>query len=83
INTASNTVVATVPVGFGPIGVAITPNGQFAYVTSTSSKSLYKINTVTNTVVATILSDPTHSIAITPNGQFAYVVTWPLLTNNT
>ncbi len=32
IDTATNTVVATVPVGNGPSGVAITPNGAFAYV---------------------------------------------------
>ena len=34
IDTASNTVVATIPVGENPQGVAITPNGKFVYVTS-------------------------------------------------
>ena len=33
IETASNTVVATVTVGVRPVGVAITPDGAFAYVT--------------------------------------------------
>jgi YVTN family beta-propeller protein len=32
IDPATNTVVATVPVGSGPAGVAVTPNGTFAYV---------------------------------------------------
>ncbi|MEH7221242.1 hypothetical protein V7107_28695, partial [Bacillus toyonensis] len=33
IDTASNTVTATVPVGGIPNDVAITPNSNFAYVT--------------------------------------------------
>src|SRR5208283_2313119 len=37
IATATNTVVATVPVGNGPAGVAITPNGTRAYVTNQAS----------------------------------------------
>src|ERR1700719_4066893 len=32
IDTANNTVVATVTVGMGPTGVAITPDGLHAYV---------------------------------------------------
>ena len=34
IDTATNTVVATIPVGFRPFGVAITPDGTRAYVTN-------------------------------------------------
>ncbi|WP_417896983.1 hypothetical protein [Bacillus toyonensis] len=37
-----------------PIGVAITPNGQFAYVTNSISDNVSVINIATNTVVATI-----------------------------
>jgi YVTN family beta-propeller protein len=54
INTATNTVVATVPVGLSPGGVAITPNGAFAYVANFSSNDVSVINTATNTVVATV-----------------------------
>jgi len=54
INTATNTVVATVPVGLGPGGVAITPNGAFAYVANFNSADVSVINTATNTVVATV-----------------------------
>ena len=32
IDTATNTVTATVPVGDGPFGVAVTPDGHHAYV---------------------------------------------------
>ena len=32
IDTATNTIVATIPVGSAPLEVAITPNGAFGYV---------------------------------------------------
>ncbi len=54
IETASNTVVATVPVGVGPRGVAITPDGAFAYVTNFASGTVSVIATASNTVVATV-----------------------------
>ena len=69
INTATNTVVATVPVGLAPIGVAITPNGAFAYVANFSSNDVSVINTATNTVVATVpVGLNPREVAITPNG---------------
>src|SRR5439155_26912732 len=58
INTATNTVAATVAVGFGPFGVAITPNGAFAYVTAFGDRCangvVWVISTATNAVVATV-----------------------------
>ena len=39
IDTASNTVTTTVAVGAGPDGVAITPDGAFAYVTNRRSET--------------------------------------------
>src|SRR5437016_2204444 len=53
IATATNTVVATVPVGRNPNGVAITPDGGFAYVTNGAS-SVSVLATASNTVVATV-----------------------------
>ena len=38
INTATNTVTATVTVESGPFGVAVTPNGTYAYVTNSGSR---------------------------------------------
>ena len=40
IDTASNTVVATVPVENNPIGVAVTPDGKHVYVTNKSSNGI-------------------------------------------
>ena len=49
INTATNTVVDTVPVGNTPYGVAVTPDGAFVYVT-TSPSSVSVISAASNTV---------------------------------
>ncbi len=74
INTSTNTVVATVPVGSRPGAVAITPDGSFAYVVNFDSDNVSVINTSTNTVVATVpVGSFPHAVAITPNGSFAYV----------
>ncbi|MGW7575736.1 IPT/TIG domain-containing protein [Streptomyces sp. NPDC054765] len=63
-----------VPVGTGPIGVAITPNGSFAYVANNGSSTVSVIDTTTNLVTATVtgLNGPI-GVAITPDGNFAYV----------
>lgn len=74
IDVASNTVVATVPVGSSPGGVAITPDGAFAYVTNSGSDNVSVIETAGNTVVATVpVGDLPFGITITPDGAFAYV----------
>ncbi|MFD8738261.1 YncE family protein [Streptomyces sp. NPDC059618] len=51
INTATDTVVATVPVGLEPLGVAVSPNGTRAYVTNRADDTVSVINTATDTVV--------------------------------
>ena len=68
IDTATNTVVATVPVGLFPLGgIAITPDGTRAYVTNSNSNTVSVIDTATNTVVATVpVGVSPDGIAITP-----------------
>ncbi|MET8645927.1 cytochrome D1 domain-containing protein, partial [Streptomyces sp. NPDC004675] len=74
IDTRTNTVVATVPVGSGPQGVASTPNGRRVYVANRGSNTVSVIDTRTNTVVATIpVGTMPLGIAITPNGRRVYV----------
>ena len=76
IATANNTVVKTIPVGEAPNGVAITPNGNFAYVTNQGSNTVSVIATANNTVVGTIpVACSPFRAAITPNGKFVYVTT--------
>ena len=54
IDTATGTVVATIPVGSGPTRVAIAGDGTRAYVTNAESDSISVIDTGADAVVATI-----------------------------
>jgi YVTN family beta-propeller protein len=81
IDRATNTVVATIPVGPGPYGVAVTPDGAYAYVANYGSNNLSVIATATNTVVATVpVGAQPWGVTITPDGAFAYATN---ATNNT
>ncbi len=53
IDTATNTVTATITVGNGPRSVAITPDGALAYVTNFGADTVSVIDTATNTVTTT------------------------------
>src|SRR5437667_594727 len=79
IDTASNTVVATVAVGSGPLGVAITPDGNRAYVANLFDNTVSVIDTAKKTVVATVaLGNGPLAVAITPDGTRAYVTGGPV-----
>jgi YVTN family beta-propeller protein len=56
IDTATTppSVVATVPVGTSPQGVAVTPDGNHAYVANAGSNNVSVIAAATNTVAATV-----------------------------
>jgi YVTN family beta-propeller protein len=79
ISTATNSVVATVPVGQRPQEVALTPDGAFAYVAvigGGSNPTVSVISTADNTVAATItipIAIQVNGVAITPDGKFVYV----------
>jgi YVTN family beta-propeller protein len=51
IDTPTNTVTATIPVGSSPTGVAATPDGSKVYVTQGAANTVSVIDTATNTVV--------------------------------
>ncbi len=74
IDTASNTVVATVPVGTTPFGVAVNPAGTFVYVANFDSSTVSVIDTASNTVTATVpVEAGPEGVAVNPAGTFAYV----------
>jgi len=74
IDTASNTVVASVPVGVTPSDVAVTPDGTLVYVTNYNSNNVSVIATASNTVVATVpVGTGPEGVAVTPDGKHAYV----------
>src|SRR5262249_57828663 len=54
IDTTSNTVAATIPVGSGPVGVAVSPDGSTVYVTNHGANTVSVIDPTSNTVAATI-----------------------------
>ncbi|WP_436843919.1 YncE family protein [Streptomyces sioyaensis] len=62
-------------VGSQPQGIAITPDGTRAYVTSFGAGSVSVINTANNTVLTTITGVGTNlvGVAITADGTRAYV----------
>jgi YVTN family beta-propeller protein len=83
IDTATNTVVATVPVGGNPYGVAVDPDGTRVYtvniggepgVCTSQPGSVSVIDTATNTVVATVTVGllPV-TAAVHPDGTRVYV----------
>jgi YVTN family beta-propeller protein len=81
IDTATNTVIATIPVGGFAYGLAVTPDGSKVYVTNPFANTVPVIDTATNTVSATIPisgppiggAEPT-GVAVTPDGSKVYVV---------
>ena len=73
IDTSTNTVVATIRVGSGPEGVAVTPDGTRLYVANDGG-AVWVIDTSNNSTVAkvTVGGDP-YGVAITPDGTRVYV----------
>ena len=71
-------VTATVTVesasGSNPWDVAVSPNGEYAYVANYGSDSVSVISTASNTLTATITvgSGPS-GVAVTPDGAYVYV----------
>jgi YVTN family beta-propeller protein len=82
IDTATNTVIANIPVSGLPYLVAVTPDGSKLYVTDYCDSTVSVISTVNNAVIATISVVPSLSycaagaVAVTPDGSKAYFATF-------
>jgi len=75
IDTSTNMIVATIPVGTDPSGVVVSPDNTRVYIANGQpSSSISVIDATNNTVIATIAvgGDP-EGIAITPDGSRVYV----------
>jgi YVTN family beta-propeller protein len=73
--TASPTVLATIPVGVNPSGVAVSPDGSRLYVANQSDGTVSVIDTATNTVVGEpipVVVAP-YAVAVSPDGSRVYV----------
>ena len=74
IDLATDTVVATVPVGQRPRGVAVTPDGTRVYVSNEESGTVSVIDTFTNAVVATVpVGQGPIGLRVTPDGTQVWV----------
>jgi YVTN family beta-propeller protein len=74
INTATNSVTATITVRQGPVGVAVSPDGRKVYVANGGSGTVSVIDTATNAVTAeiTVGVEPS-GVAVSPDGSKLYV----------
>jgi YVTN family beta-propeller protein len=79
IDAATNTVTQTVliePASFATIltGIAMTPDGKYAYVSNQGSNSVSVLDTASNTIVKTVLVGTSPAgVAVTPDGAHVYV----------
>lgn len=74
IDTATDAVVARIPVGMHPAHVVLTPDGRFAYVTNGGENTVSVVDTTAQRVVATVpVGAYPHGIRISPDGKQAYV----------
>ena len=77
IDTANNTVTATLQVGLFPKGVSVTPDGTKVYVTSPHDDpgDFSVIDAATNKVIANVLvGESLYGVAVTSEGKNVYVV---------
>jgi YVTN family beta-propeller protein len=75
INSNSDTVTTTVPVGNDPHGVAVSPDGAKVYVANYGSNTVSVIDTADNSVISDLNVGPgPFGVGITPDGTKVYVV---------
>ena len=75
VNTANNTIAATIGVAASPSGLAVTPDGGSVYVANRGANAVSVISTASNSVITTIsVGASPIQLAITPNGAQVYVV---------
>jgi YVTN family beta-propeller protein len=77
INTTTNNITTTVPVGVGPVGVTVTPDGKTVYVTNQWNGTVSVIDTATNNVTKTVkVGTYPFGISVTPDGKTVYVANY-------
>lgn len=72
-------VIATIPVGATPFGIAVTPDGARVYVSNSTGGSVSVVNTASQAVISTITSNVGTTpvgIDIDASGTYAYVANY-------
>jgi YVTN family beta-propeller protein len=74
IDTATNAVVATIPVGVSPTGVAVSADGTRVYIANSGSDSVSVIDATRNSILATVATGIEPSgVAVNAAGTRVYV----------
>ncbi|MBV8894676.1 MAG: YncE family protein [Acidobacteria bacterium] len=75
IDTATDTVIARIPVGRFPFGVAVTPDGCKVYVANDNDATVSVIATASDTVIGSPIpvGFAPAGVAVAPNGRRVYV----------
>jgi len=68
-----NQVIATIPVGTQPFGIAVSPKSDFVYVSNSGANTISVISTGTNTVVATYSVPYAGRLVVSADGKELYV----------
>ena len=77
VDRANNTAGPVIPVGSGPDGVAVTPNGAEVYVANNNSNNVSVISTATNQIIATVpVGSVAADVAVTPDGKTVWVTNY-------
>lgn len=74
VNLNTGAVGTAIPTGAGPFYLAITPDGQTAYISNQDSGTITPVNLATNTPLTSITAFTPADIAITPNGTTTYFI---------
>jgi YVTN family beta-propeller protein len=75
IDTSTNAITATIPVGNAPTYTAVTPDGSQVFVSNSLGTSVSVISASSDTVTATIpVSGEPQQVVLDRTGAFAYVV---------
>lgn len=71
LDSATHSVVATIPVAAGPHGMALTRDGRWLFVSSDGSTKVNVIDTSINQVTNALeVGQTPHGLALTPDGQW-------------
>jgi len=74
IDTEQEAVVATIPVGRSPVGVAVHPSGRKVYVTNQGDHTLSIIDVLSRSVSKTVaVGARPHGVAVHPDGSLIFV----------
>jgi len=77
INTTTYQVVNAVNTGVGPSGIAISPDGWYAFITNPGSGNISDLQISDNTIRVSFSLDNGSVIGFRPDGRMIYVVTAP------